>query len=211
MTVIVARRGTSAQWASANPVLATGELGVDTDTDRIKLGDGATAWSALPYASVAGPATATDNALVRFDSTTGKIIQNSVATLSDAGLLSVVALTLTGTFTGVNATLTGTLSVNHTYTALSLRRGVLALAASATLTVTSESFVDVTAGATSRTITLPSTTTPGYVFTIMKVDSGVGTVVVAGTINGVVNRTLTTQYNKVTVRSTSVSGTWLEV
>ena len=37
---------------------------------------------------VVGPASATDNALVRFDTTTGKLIQNSVATLTDAGILS---------------------------------------------------------------------------------------------------------------------------
>jgi hypothetical protein len=38
---------------------------------------------------VVGPASATDNALVRFDSTTGKLVQNSVATLSDTGQLSI--------------------------------------------------------------------------------------------------------------------------
>lgn len=38
---------------------------------------------------VAGPASATDNALVRFDATTGKLVQNSVVTLSDAGALTV--------------------------------------------------------------------------------------------------------------------------
>ena len=37
---------------------------------------------------VNGPASATDNALARFDGTTGKLIQNSVATLSDAGALA---------------------------------------------------------------------------------------------------------------------------
>jgi hypothetical protein len=37
---------------------------------------------------VSGPASSTDNALARFDGTTGKLIQNSVGILSDAGLLS---------------------------------------------------------------------------------------------------------------------------
>lgn len=37
---------------------------------------------------VDGPASSTDNAVVRFDGTTGKLIQNSVAILSDAGALS---------------------------------------------------------------------------------------------------------------------------
>lgn len=40
------------------------------------------------FGDVTGPASSTDNAVVRFDGTTGKIIQNSNATLSDAGVLS---------------------------------------------------------------------------------------------------------------------------
>lgn len=42
---------------------------------------------------VTGPASSTDNALVRFDGTTGKLIQNSPATLSDAGALDVANVT----------------------------------------------------------------------------------------------------------------------
>lgn len=40
-------------------------------------------------AKVTGPASATDNALARFDGTTGKLIQNSTSTLSDSGALSI--------------------------------------------------------------------------------------------------------------------------
>jgi hypothetical protein len=43
------RRGTSAQWTSANPVLADGELGYETDTKKTKRGDGVTAWTGLTY------------------------------------------------------------------------------------------------------------------------------------------------------------------
>lgn len=45
---------------------------------------------------VVGPASATDNALARFDSTTGKLIQNSVATLSDTGDLTIYDATNDG-------------------------------------------------------------------------------------------------------------------
>lgn len=48
------RRGTAAQWTAANPVLAQGEPGIETDTGKQKFGNGTAAWSALPYAS-AGP------------------------------------------------------------------------------------------------------------------------------------------------------------
>jgi len=43
------RRGTAAQWTAANPVLAAGEIGFETDTNKFKIGNGATAWSALDY------------------------------------------------------------------------------------------------------------------------------------------------------------------
>jgi hypothetical protein len=48
-TVIKLRRGTAAQWTSANPVLAAGEIGIETDTQRSKYGDGTTAWASLSY------------------------------------------------------------------------------------------------------------------------------------------------------------------
>jgi len=49
------RRGTAAQWTSANPVLASGEMGIETDTDKFKLGNGTLAWNSLPYGGIQGP------------------------------------------------------------------------------------------------------------------------------------------------------------
>jgi hypothetical protein len=43
------RRGTAAQWTSANPILAGGEIGFETDTGQFKIGNGSSAWSALSY------------------------------------------------------------------------------------------------------------------------------------------------------------------
>jgi hypothetical protein len=43
------RRGTTIQWDAANPVLADGEIGIDSTTRQIKIGDGYTAWSNLQY------------------------------------------------------------------------------------------------------------------------------------------------------------------
>ena len=48
--LIQQRRGTAAEWLSADPVLSSGEIGVETDTLKFKIGDGVTAWSALAYA-----------------------------------------------------------------------------------------------------------------------------------------------------------------
>lgn len=46
------RRGTAAEWASANPTLAAGELGYETDTNQIKIGTATAAWNDLAYSGV---------------------------------------------------------------------------------------------------------------------------------------------------------------
>jgi len=43
------RRDTAANWTSVNPKLASGEFGYETDTGKLKLGDGTTAWTSLGY------------------------------------------------------------------------------------------------------------------------------------------------------------------
>jgi len=53
-TRIKLRRDTAANWTASDPILALGEPGLETDTRKIKYGDGSTAWSGLPYASGGG-------------------------------------------------------------------------------------------------------------------------------------------------------------
>lgn len=43
------RASVSSLWASVNPVLAAGEPGWETDLKRLRIGDGTTAFNALPY------------------------------------------------------------------------------------------------------------------------------------------------------------------
>jgi hypothetical protein len=57
VTQIQIRRGTAAQWTSTNPTLAAGELGAETDTNKIKCGNGSTAWNSLPYIASEGDIT----------------------------------------------------------------------------------------------------------------------------------------------------------
>lgn len=45
------RRGTAAQWTAANPTLAAGEIGFETDTNKFKIGNGSSNWAALSYFS----------------------------------------------------------------------------------------------------------------------------------------------------------------
>jgi len=84
---IQTRNGTAAQWTAANPTLAVGEMGVETDTKKFKFGDGSTAWNSLGYASNSGTVT------------------------SVGGTGTVNGITLTGTVTSTgNLTLGGTLA-----------------------------------------------------------------------------------------------------
>lgn len=45
------RNDTAANWKAANPVLLKGEVGIEIDTRKLKIGDGISAWSALKYVS----------------------------------------------------------------------------------------------------------------------------------------------------------------
>ena len=53
---------------------------------------------------VTGPASSTDNAITRFDGTTGKLLQNSSATLSDVGGIAADTLAISTTPTGAGGT-----------------------------------------------------------------------------------------------------------
>ena len=60
--IIQFRRDTASNWTTNNPTLASGEMGVETDTDYYKIGDGSTVWTGLGYSSL--PSTAIASTLV---------------------------------------------------------------------------------------------------------------------------------------------------
>jgi hypothetical protein len=49
------RRDSLANWVSNNPILASGEMGINLDTYQYKFGDGIKTWNQLPYAGTTGP------------------------------------------------------------------------------------------------------------------------------------------------------------
>lgn len=103
-TLIQIRRGTAAEWASANPTLAEGEIAFVSDENKIKIGDGATAFSSLDYleadAFIDSVALGTDTTgnyvetLVAGNgiSVSGEGTESASATITNTGVLS-----LTGT------------------------------------------------------------------------------------------------------------------
>ena len=65
--VIQLRRDTAANWTSSNPTLAQGEMGVETDTAKYKIGDGTTAWTSLSYSSFPSTAISTSTLTTKGD------------------------------------------------------------------------------------------------------------------------------------------------
>ena len=81
-TQIQVRRDTAANWTSSNPVLAQGEQGLETDTGKVKFGDGTSAWSALGYS---GSGTlGIDEVLTNDNSATQPYLMDSGASIIDA-------------------------------------------------------------------------------------------------------------------------------
>ena len=120
------RRDTAANWTSANPTLLAGEIGIESDTNKIKIGDGSTAWTSLAYrpwsqisaypivnADIASAAAIVDTKLATI-ATAGKV-SNSATTAASANTASaIVARDASGNFTAgtITAALTGTASNN---------------------------------------------------------------------------------------------------
>ena len=92
--MIQIRRDTASNWTTANPTLAQGEMGAETDTSKIKIGDGTTAWSSLAYLIDAG------DYLTATSTTT---LTNKTITFA-GNTLTGVAPTTTPTLTGVKET-----------------------------------------------------------------------------------------------------------
>jgi len=96
---------TTASAAPTSGNLVNGELAINITDGKLYFKNNSGTVTLLASAAgasgdVVGPASATDNALARFDTTTGKLIQNSVAILSDAGVLTgLTGLTSSGNVT----------------------------------------------------------------------------------------------------------------
>lgn len=131
VTQIQVRRGTAAQWTSTNPTLASGEFGYETDTGKVKIGNGSTAWTSLGYT---GAATGTVTSIVASTGLTGGTITSTGTIAIDTS----VTADLTTAQTLTNKTLTApiiNLSLNAqtgtTYTFVLTDNGKLVTASNA--------------------------------------------------------------------------------
>ena len=93
VTQIQVRRGTAAQWTSANPTLAAGEWGYESDTGKVKIGNGSTAWNSLAYTG-AGDVTLTGTETLTNKTLTAPVI--NLALNAQTGTTYTFALTDNG-------------------------------------------------------------------------------------------------------------------
>lgn len=100
VTQIQVRRGTAAQWTSANPTLASGEWGYETDTNKAKIGNGSTAWNSLSYIITGASGTVTSI-------TAGTGLSGGTITGSGTIAIDSTVATLTGSQTLTNKTISG--------------------------------------------------------------------------------------------------------
>ena len=102
------RRDTAAAWTSANPTLAQGEMGIETDTAKYKIGDGTTAWGSLSYSSLPSTAISTTTVTTKGDilvaTASGTIARLGVGSAGQALLAN--SSTATGLEWGVGAAAT---------------------------------------------------------------------------------------------------------
>lgn len=103
------RRDTATNWTSNNPVLAQGEIGLDLTNTRIKIGNGTSTWTLLPYFNDQGIDAGGGDRLVNGAnevvlSATGALsypntaLQRDTATVTCAGNASTVVYTASGQY-----------------------------------------------------------------------------------------------------------------
>ncbi len=161
-TQIQIRRGTAAQWTSANPILASGEFGYETDTTNFKIGDGTTAWNTLTVLNGVTPSTTATftNKTINLTSNTlvGTLAQFNTA-CSDADFASLAGSeTLTNkTISGASNTLSNIANGSLTNSAITINGTAVSLGGSISLPGDIEGVTagtGLTGGGTSGTVTI---------------------------------------------------------
>jgi len=80
-TKIQLRRGSSASWTFEDPTLSSGEIGLEIDTNKIKIGDGTTNWNSLAYFAIPYINSASSSLIDYVDTQIGNLIDASPGTL----------------------------------------------------------------------------------------------------------------------------------
>lgn len=184
------RRGTASQWTTANTLLAQGELGLETDTNKFKFGDGVTTWNSLPYYANGSVTSVAATAGTGISITGSPITTSGTLNITNTAPDQTVVLTAsTGISTsGTYPNFTITNSAPDQTVALTAGTGISTSGTYPNFTITNsapDQTVSLTgAGTTSITGTYPN-------FTITSNDSATGTVTSVALSGGTTGLTVT--------------------
>jgi hypothetical protein len=187
------RRDSAANWTAANPVLHQGEMAVETDTGKAKMGDGSTAWTSLGYWKPDGAA---DGVASVFGRTGAVVAANGDYTAAQVGAATPAAV----------ATAAGQAQAN----AIAASLPTLAQASvSVSGTLALDTITNVTA-ATALTMTLPTATT-GALIVVERAAASTANVAVTGNIRGVGAQTVTLSLASESEAFFATGGSWWPV
>ena len=143
------RRDTSTNWSAANPVLASGEQGFETDTLKLKIGNGVSAWNSLAYvidvsslATSADVTSAVNNLVDAAPGTLDTLNELAAALGDDANFASTVTSSLA--LKADTTTVTSSLALKADTTAVTSSLALKADASSLATVATSGDYADVT-------------------------------------------------------------------
>ena len=140
--VIQLRHDTSANWIAANPTLAIGEFGYETNTGKSKMGDGTTAWLTLPYYGIgatgstgsAGIYSTVGTAILDFGSAPG----SNMTTVTVTGQTGITSSSPLVVFMRSDDSTADHNSMAHTFARLNLNAGSIIVGTGFTITATSD-------------------------------------------------------------------------
>lgn len=136
------RRGLAADWTTNNTILASGEPGYETDTGKMKIGNGTTAWTSLGYSvtgssNVVSVGNTTINVTV--NSTSVTIANSTLSTYLDNDYIAIGNTTVNTALTNISIS-TGNASVNATVNSTAFALGTNFIANTTQLTFAPNTF-----------------------------------------------------------------------
>jgi hypothetical protein len=207
------RRGTAAQWTSANPILNAGEMGWESDTNKFKIGDGTNHWADIDYfidqSSTVNPAFGSS---ITFEGATANDYETTLAVTDPTADRTITLPNATGTVVladgSGNVTVSGNLTVQGTTTTID--SSTIAVTNSFTFEGSTaddyETTLTVTDPTADRTITLPNVS--GTVITTGNLSGTGATAVELGYLAGVTSAIQTQIDTKApTSTTTTLTGT----
>jgi len=206
------RRGTAAQWTSANPVLNAGEMGWESDTNKFKIGDGTNHWANLDYFSdINSTVNPAFGSSITFEGATANDFETTLAITDPTADRTITFPDSTGTV-ALTSDITVTASSTTTFSNKSISLGSNTVTSTLAQLNTAISDADVASLAGTETLTNKTLTTP----VISSITNGAATLTLptsTGTIalttdipSGVVTETGTQTLTNKTLTSPVITG-----